>query len=626
MTGYACNWHPLTWLSHMLDCGFYGLNPGGHHVTNLIFHLANTLLLFGIVRLMTGAPWRSALAAALFAWHPLHVESVAWVAERKDVLSAFFGFATLWAWWFYLKAPTWGRYGAVMACFALGLMAKPMLVTLPLVLLLLDFWPLRRLPFPTSISSLSSMIPLLREKLPLFALSTLSSWVTLWAQKTGGAMDEIHPPLGERIANALVSYVRYLAKIFWPRDLALPYPYLHNLPWSQIAGAGVFLLLISWLAWRCALDRPHFAVGWFWFLIMLVPVIGLVQVGKQSMADRYTYLPAIGIFLIAAWGIPGQFASRPGAKWVLGGVAVLVLGGCVMATAAQLRYWRDSLALFGHAVEVNGDNAVAQYNLAEAYAARGDGVAAMTHYGEVLRIDPDNFEARNSLGLLLEQQGRLDDAIAQYTAALKIRPESEAALNNLGLALVGKGRVDEGIAQFRAALKSKNNRDSSLVNLGLALTRKGSFDEAIAQFREAIKCAPDNSYAHSSLADALLAEGKSAEAIPYYREAVRLNPQHTAPLERLAWILATHSNAKYRDGAEAVRLATLATQQGGPNNLAAWDAMAAAFAETGQFTEAVNAAGRAIAIANAAQRPDLAARIQKRSELYQAGRPFHETP
>ncbi|HZQ47988.1 MAG TPA: hypothetical protein VFC07_13300, partial [Verrucomicrobiae bacterium] len=384
---HASNWHPLTWLSHMLDCALFGLKPGAHHAVNLLFHTANTVLLFLVLNNLTRAVWRSALAAALFAWHPLHVESVAWVSERKDVLSAFFWLLTMAV---YAKFTGLSKaqspkskvyYVVALLFFACGLMAKPMVVTLPFVLLLLDFWPLGRIyNFETGRRS-ESFIRLCVEKLPFFCLSALTCVVTVWSQRAEhSVVSTATLSLPGRMANVLVSYVLYLGKTIWPTNLALPYPFSHEWTLLQATGAGLLLMVLTAIAvlnWR---TRPQLAVGWFWFLGTLVPVIGLVQVGLQSMADRYTYLPLIGIFVALVWGIPGRWAvwPRPGMLCYAAGSAILIL--LLLATSLQLTYWQNSVSLFSHTTAVTKDNILAEYNLAQALAARGDEPDAVTHY------------------------------------------------------------------------------------------------------------------------------------------------------------------------------------------------------------------------------------------------------
>ena len=432
-TRHASNWHPLTWASHMADCALYGLNPGGHHLTNLLFHAANVVLLFLVLCQWTGAPWRSALVAALFAWHPLHVESVAWVSERKDVLSAFFWLLTLAAYGRYAK----GRkvfYCLALFFFALALLSKPMVVTLPFVLLLLDFWPLKRTAAPG----------LFVEKIPFFALAALECVATLWAQSGANSVVNFGIlPFSARVANALVSCVLYLWKMLWPVDLALPYPYSHIWTFWPAAGAGCLLLLISAGAILRARRQPYLIVGWLWFLGTLTPVIGLAQVGIQPMADRYSYVPLIGVFIMAAWAIPGAWTRWPRPGLVLGAVAAGALGFLLAGAETQLQYWRNSVALFSHTVAVTRNNILAEYNLAEALARQGDEAEAVVHYQRVLAIAPNRVEAHyNSqtqahynLGLIFRARQQWAEAEAQFRACLRADPNLARARHNLDAVL-----------------------------------------------------------------------------------------------------------------------------------------------------------------------------------------------
>jgi protein O-mannosyl-transferase len=663
-TGYASNWHPLTWLSHLLDCQLYGLNPGGHHFTNLLFHVVNTLLLFGLLRRMTGAVWRSAFVAALFALHPMHVESVAWVAERKDVLSAFFGLVTLWAWWSYVQTPSWRRYALALFLFALGLMSKPMLVTLPLLMLLLDFWPLRR---AQPEKPLLGYAPLLTEKIPFFALTIASCVITFLVQRAGGAVvlaNMIAPE--KRAANAVVSYVRYILKLLWPQNMAVIYPYPAHIPWWQVAGAGLLLAAISIIALRAAQRRSYLIVGWLWFVISLVPVIGLVQVGVQSIADRYTYLPAIGLFIMAAWGTAEHFAARPGAKPVLASAAGVVLAACFLVSMHQLQYWRDSFALFNHAIDVTTDNAVAHCNLGQALAAAGKPDQAFDEYTKALTIDPAYVSAMVSMSSYYNLHGDYDKAVSCLNAALKIRPDYDQAHYNLALAFSGQGKTAQAIAEYRAALRINPRHDKALVNLGATLAQQGDLTNAIALYEQALEIAPDNPYAHNALGGALQSQGKLDEAvqqysaalqiqpnfaeaqenlaeaeagigismarrgddrgaIEHYREALRLNPNLLPVQKYLAWLLATDADATLRNGPEAVQLAAKVAQAVAAD-ATAWETLAAAQAEAGNFPDAVTAANKALELANASQQTELATRLQNHLRLYQAGQPFHAPP
>ena len=424
-TGYASNWHPLTWLSHMLDCTLYGLNPKGHHLNSLLLHLANTLLLFWVLRRMTAALWRSAFVAALFALHPLHVESVAWVAERKDLLSTLFWMMTVGAYARYVERPGLGRYLLTLLLFAFGLMAKPMLVTLPFVLLLLDYWPLGRRHL--------APLRLIREKLPFFALTTISSIITFSVQKSWGAVISTLP-LKDRIANALVSYVTYIGKTMWPVNLACFYPHpLDTLPRWQVGGSLLLLVGISIFVIRAGRRCPYLPVGWFWYLGTLVPVIGLVQVGAQAMADRYTYIPLIGLFLITAWTAAEVGSKRSRLRmslWVGMLLPFLAVGSWLQAQS-----WRTSVTLFEHALAVTRNNQIAHNNLGNILARQGRFKEASYHLSAAVRLNPNHATSQNNLGSLFMQQGRLQEAIAHLSKAVQIDPEMQEARFNLRIAL-----------------------------------------------------------------------------------------------------------------------------------------------------------------------------------------------
>ena len=531
-TGYASNWHPLTWLSHMLDVQLYGLNPGPHHLTNLLFHIANTLLLFGLLHRTTGALGRSAFVAGLFAVHPLHVESVTWVAERKDVLSTLFAMLTLWAYVAFTRRPSLHRYLAVFLLFALGLMAKPMLVTLPFVMLLLDFWPLGRLApaLPASRPAPSrgrAIWVLVREKVPLLALTVVSSIVTFVVQRRGGSVMSLDAiPLGVRAANALVSYVAYTGKMLWPARLAVFYPYVRPLPGWWVAGASLGLLAVSvavlWLGPR----HPYLPVGWFWYVGTLVPVIGLVQVGSQPIADRYTYVPLIGLFIVVAWGVSDLAIRRPLGRVALPIAAGVVLLACAITARAQLQNWESSKALWEHALAVTTGNNVARNNLGNVLAKQGEFDDAIVQYSAALRIKPDYAFAHNNLGRVLANQGRISEAIEHYSAALRIEPDYADAHNNLGIVLAGQGKLDEAIAHYSRALRAKPDFADAHNNLGIALAKAGRADEAIHEFLEAVRIKPDYPEAHNNLGVVLVSKGRVGEAISQYSEALRLKPDY----------------------------------------------------------------------------------------------------
>ena len=484
-TTHAANWHPLIWLSLMLDFELYGLDAGGYHLTNLLLHIANVLLVFFILKLMTGALWRSAFVATLFALHPLHVESVAWVTERKDVLSTLFWLLTMWAYLGYVERPGMRRYLLIIVAFTLGLMAKPMLVTLPFVLLLLDYWPLGRFQVGQSAGALEataqgliksgqpmpSALSLVWEKIPLFALVAVSSVVTFLAEKgAGGLVHSDTLPISIRVANGLVSYVKYMGKMIWPHNLAIFYPHPgQGLPIWKAAGAGVLLLCISIVVVRGARRYPYLLVGWLWYIGTLVPVIGFVQVGSQAMADRFTYIPLIGLYIIIAWGVPEIVPRWPHRNLYLAMLSTTVLLFLMALTWKQVQYWKNGISLLEHTLEVTSNNWLCNYNLGTALDKEGRTDDAIKHYQEALRIKPDYAEAHNNLGIAFDKKGRIDDAINHYQEALRIEPDNAEAHNNLGIDLARKGNIDVAVKHFQKALQINPNFSYARANLKKAL-------------------------------------------------------------------------------------------------------------------------------------------------------------
>ena len=609
------NWHPLTWLSHMLDCRLFGLDAGFHHMTSAAIHAAATAALFLALHRMTAARWRSALVAAVFALHPLHVESVAWISERKDVLSGLLFALTLWAWSRYVERPGWPRYVASLGLFAMGLGAKPMLVTLPFVLLLLDVWPLGRFTRSTAARRLL-------EKLPFVGLAVGSSLVTLVAQARGLAVRSLDAyPVGPRVANAILAYAVYLRRAVWPSDLAYFYPYPTRIPFLEVAFAAMLLALITVLAIRSLARRPYVSVGWFWFVVTLVPVIGLVQVGAQSMADRYTYIPLVGLCIAAAWGLGDLATSRRyGTRWVAAAAIALVVA-CVFGTSRQLAFWRSDLTLTERALAVTTDNYHAHDTLGAFLAREGRMAEAMPHFEEALRIRPETVSARINLGLALEAHGRLDEAIAQYAAALRVAPSAAEAHNNLGIVLARKGNLDGAIASFRSALELRPDGAETYANLAVVEASRGLLTEAARHFEEYLRFDPDDPDVNRNLADARVRLGEVDEALDHYTKALRAQPGQPAAAKSLAWIRATYDDPKVRNGQEAVRLARIA-HDADPADAAALDVLAAAYAEDGRFEEAVAAADRAVAAATDEGRPDLAAEFADRREDYASETPF----
>jgi tetratricopeptide (TPR) repeat protein len=485
---YASFWHPLTMLSHMLDCELFGLNPAGHHLTNLVLHAANTLLLFLVLKSMTGAFWQSVFVAAAFALHPLHVESVAWVSERKDVLSTLLWLLTMAAYVRYVRNSDAKWYVVTLLLFASGLMAKPMLVTLPFILLLLDYWPLNRLTRYT-----------IFEKLPFFILSAISSVIAFLAQKSEDSLS-LTLPLGIRIANALVSYLSYIEKMIWPAGLAVFYPHPgKNLAIKQAVVA--FALLLSITIWIVSLARlrRYLLVGWLWYLGTLVPVIGLVQVGSFAMADRYSYIPLTGLFIIIAWGVSELVSKWRYQKIVIGISMLAVLSAMAVCTRLQLRYWRDSTVLCERAIAATGDNFVAYYGLGITLCKQNKLDEGMRYLAESLRIRPNNYIPHYNIGLALTRQGRLDEAVSHYQQALQIKPDAHEVHNNLGVILIMRGRFDEAVAHFRQALQVKPDYDDAHYNLGRALALHGKTSEAIDHYRQALKINPNHIGAREAL-------------------------------------------------------------------------------------------------------------------------------
>jgi tetratricopeptide (TPR) repeat protein len=531
-SGEAANWHPLTWLSHQADCSLFGLNAGAHHFVNLLFHVTNSLLLFVFLRGATGALWRSAVVAALFAWHPLHVESVAWASERKDMLSTFFWLLTLMAYVRYAQGrsrvesressaegaksflspqPSTLNYFAALLFFTLGLMSKPMVVTLPFVLLLLDFWPLKRIAEcgvrsaePALNPQLSTLNHLLLEKIPFFILAAAGSAVTYLVQSGGGAVWAT--PLTERLANAALAYARYVAKFFWPGDLAIVYSHPRHWPLALALAAMLVLVVWTMLCVRQWRTRPFLATGWFWFLGTLVPTIGLVQVGAQAMADRYTYIPSIGFFIVIVWGTTELFSTRPRGQLILSLLGTVALLGCAVTTAIQITYWRDNVSLFLHAIAVSPDNYVAANCLGKAFEKNGDNARALVLYREAVRLEP------------------------RY-------PQSQF---NLALTLLGFGQTAKALTHLQAAAALEPRNPDIQFDLGIYFARNGSWPDAANCFSNSLAVRPGYAPAQCSYASALANLGQFPAALPHYRAALQLQPGYAAATNGLNHLLTDH--------------------------------------------------------------------------------------
>ncbi|UCC30735.1 MAG: tetratricopeptide repeat protein [Phycisphaerales bacterium] len=539
-TTHASNWHPLTWLSHMLDCQLFGPHAGWHHFTNLLLHCAAVWLLFVVLNRMTKSIWASAFAAALFGVHPLHVESVAWIAERKDVLSTFFGFLTLLAYVRYTERPVAGRYWIMAILLALGLMAKPMLVTWPFVMLLLDYWPLGRFDQVKYEQGgvMQTWWRLIREKLPLIALAAASSVMTILAQKRGGAVaSSALIPLDARLSNALITYVCYLGKTVWPAGLAVYYPHSYQAaPGLHTAGAVLLLAVVTAVAIQTRQTRPYLIVGWLWYVGTLIPVIGLIQVGSQAMADRYTYVPLVGIFVLIAWGIGDSVRLTRVRRAVLGGICGACIGALMAVTWPQVGYWRDSVRLFEHTLEVTSDNAPAQVFLAQTLYSQGRHEEAIAHYTEAARLQPNDLGTVYNLGLALYLEGRMEQAIGRFAHVLRIKPDHAATHLYLGSSLAQTDRFAEAIAHSKTALRINPGLKRAHYDLGMALAGTGEYEDAIHHYEQWLGLDPSSADTHFRLGDAHLSLGRLEQAAVHYAAGLRIRPDDAEAAAKLAEI------------------------------------------------------------------------------------------
>jgi protein O-mannosyl-transferase len=595
VTSHASNWHPLTWLSHMTDCWLFGLNAGAHHFVNALFHAVNAALLFVLLLRLTGRLWPCAFIAALFAWHPLHVESVAWVAERKDVLSTFFALLALLS---YVKHVELAQaqsprsrvhFALSLLFFALGLMAKPMLVTLPFILLLLDFWPLQRMAGDKW--QVTGALRLAGEKIPFFLLTVFSCVITFLAQRHGNSVISLKGmSLTYRLENLPVAYATYLQKMFYPVDLAVIYPLPEKISAPAIVVAVTVLAVVSAGVWRERQRNPYLLVGWLWFLGMLVPVIGLVQVGGAALADRYTYFSATGVFIMVTFGCLDLAKRFQFPKIILPAVGVLILAACVVLTEVQLRYWQNGETLFRRAIAVTKNNDVAMVDLGVALDAQGKFEEALTYYHEALKLVPGRYQLHNNLGNILGILGRPEESLAEYREAVRLKPDL-AFLHN------GTGQM---------------------------LARLGRYDEAAAEFAEAARLDPGFASPHLELGKTLLKQGHDGEAIDEFRAALRLDPDNFQYLAYIARVLAAIENPAVRNGNTALVLAAKANVLTDGMQPLVLDALGMACAETGDFTNAVEVTQRAVEIAAVAKLKDLEL-IQQRLQLYKNRQPWRES-
>ena len=645
---HASNWHPLTWLSHEVDCQLFGLNPGAHHLVNVLFHATNTVLLFQLWLRLTRARWPSALVAALFAWHPLHVESVAWVAERKDVLSTFFGLLTMLAYARFAEESKVGNpeskvqsprskvwYIVSLGLFALALLAKPMMVTLPFVLLLLDYWPLGR--FTEDRRPLHTGLRLALEKWPFFLLTTLSCLCTFLAQRHTAVISLEHLSPGVRLENAVVAAAAYLGKTLWPVNLCIFYPMPKHFALGEVVFSALVLAGVSGVVWHWRRRHGYFLAGWLWFLGMLVPVIGLVQVGEQAMADRYTYLPAVGLFVAAAFGLAEAQArfKLPGAALGLGGV--VMLGACVTVTEHQLAFWRDSETLFKRAVAVTKNNGKAHMILSIIYNQQGrtaesrqefqearDYYAAIMVPAEGGREQPLAAFMNLQFGQKSELAGDKKAALAYYREALRLDPNFAVAHNELGYLLEEAGTHDEALVEYQAVARLRPENPEAHENLGTQLAKMGRFAEALGEYQTATRLSPADPQLIYLTGRALLHCGQTGAAIAAFQNALRLNPNDCPSLVYLARVLAADESPQIRNATVAVTLAEQANRLTGGTQSFVLGTLAMAYAEAGRFEEARKSVQAAIQ-QNTGGGPEAVSELEAQLKTYEAGQPWRES-
>lgn len=650
-TFHSANWHPLTWLSHMTDCQLFGLNASGHHFVNALLHAANTVLLFALWLRVTSrdadsktsastkesdALWPAAFIAALFALHPLHVESVAWVAERKDVLSTFFGLLALLCYSEYtardrnlaaqpkesLSHATRHSslsYWLSFFFFACGLMSKPMLVTLPFVMLLLDYWPLQRF-------NASTFQRLLFEKIPFFLLTVVSSFITYLAQSTGAVASLTAVPLVYRFENAPVALASYLLKMVWPIRLAIIYPMPDPIPPAAIIASLAALIFITIVAWRTRKQSPFLLVGWLWFLGTLVPVLGLVKVGDAALADRYTYIPSIGIFIAVAFGAQKTSLRFSLPKYLFPVAGAFILGALTVITEKQLQYWSDNTTLFSHAIQVTKNNVDAMVNYGAALELEGKPVEAMVQYRRAEQLAPSSYIIHFDIANQLNYMGKPADALAEYRQAVQLKPNLLTLHDGMGGVLFTLGRFTEATNEYHIAMRLDPNSPSPHFYLGIALAAHNDFAAATNEFSEALRLAPDNPATFVEWGRALLQQGRDAEAVEKFNEALQVDQENYQTLAYIAHVLAADEHAEIRNGAAALALAQKASTLTDGRQPIVEDVLGMAYAENGKFDEAQNAASHAISLATAAGiKPDTIAAMQKRLELYQKHEPWRES-
>ena len=661
-TTYCSMWGPVTWFSYLLDCQLYGLDHAwGYHLTNVLLHAVTTLVLFWTLWRMTGDLWPSAVAAALFAIHPLHVESVAWIAERKGLLGGMFFVLTLAAYVRYVQRPfSWRNYLLMIVFFVLGIMSKPVLVTLPFLFLLLDYWPLGRIrrgagdggrgtgtpvasgqwlvasEKPQADSNPQSPIPnppapglrqIILEKLPLLALAVASSASAPLTQGAAVVPFDVLP-MPTRLANAVVSYAAYLIQFFWPAGLTPLYPHTGECPpvW-QLASAGSLLAAISVAAIVFRRKCPQCFVGWFWFVGTLVPMIGLVQLGSHVRADRYTYVTQIGLTIAVIWSVAQIAAAWPRCRRACGATAVAVIAVMMGLAWQQTSYWRDSVTLWTHALECHPRSIIAHANLGVGLERKHDYAGAEREYRETIRLNPDAYDARNNLGWVLLQRGETAEAIKHFARVLDGNPKHILARNNLTVTLINCGRAAEAIPLLRETLEFYPNSADAANSLACILAERGNLGEAISYFRRALTASPNDARITCNLGKALYRQGKTAEAVELWRRAVTIqNGEDVWTINQLAWALATCPDPSIRNGKEAVELAAWAAKLSSERNPTILGTLAAAYAEAGRFADAVQTARKALQLAAKQKDQTPAKSLEAQLALYEAGKPFRENP
>jgi len=524
---YSSNWHPLSWLSHMIDVELYGMDAGRHHMTNIIFHILNSLLLLYTLIRFTGNLWQSSVVAALFALHPINMEVVAWVSQRKTLLCFFFWLLALWSYQGYVKRPGMGRYLSALLFFIFGMMSKQAIVVFPLVLMLLDYWPLARYQSdkPDSAMGRSGIFrALIKEKIPFFVIAFAGSILTYFAQKSGGAVTSFDIlPLNVRITNALLSYSTYLGKAFWPHKLAILYPYPDSIPVWCVGVSTVLLGFITYCAIKTARRHPYFIVGWLWYLLILIPVIGIVQIGIQAMADRYASVPLIGIFIVLAWGFSEVSRAWDHRKLKLAALAITSLFVLMTATFKQAQTWRNSVTVFEQALSISTDNYLAYNNMGFAFSSQNRIDDAITQYAVALKLKPDYADARFNLGVALFVKGKYSEAVDQFARAFQIDPYNIKTLNNLGAAMTKLGRVAEAIQHYKAALRIDPEYTDAHRNLANTLFESGEYLKAMRQYRSVIRIDPSDEHAHNNLGIILIKLGKTDDAVYHFSKALRID-------------------------------------------------------------------------------------------------------